>query len=148
MGLFAFCFNIANKYTHSKLYDIMIKEFGVDRDERTTYPNVAGCNLITGVYLREEFLFRENEHARMLDELKTIFYPMAEKIGTLTEGYCTGMDYSDNHGLTACTANWIVKAVSGFNSKRMGEYEFLPTHVDYGCEIEIPMLDKTIKFSK
>ena len=56
------------------------------------------------------------------------------------------MEYSFNHGLTSCVANWIVKAVSGFNSDKLDEYEFKPAKVNVKCEIEIPMLDKFIRF--
>lgn len=144
---FAFLFNIADRLTFNKLYDTIVNDLGVFR-KPNVYPNVVPANLITGIYAREEVLFRAGEHALMLDEIKEIYYPMAVEFGTLCEGFEKGMEFSDNHGLTSCVANWIACAVSGFKSDRLGEYEFVPTKVDIKGEIEFPVLDKVVKYKK
>ena len=71
--------------SYKKLFDIIVNELGVKRDETTVYPSLVASNLITGMYLREEILFREGEHKLMLDEIKSIYYPMALETGTLWE---------------------------------------------------------------
>ncbi len=143
---FAFFFGIADKENFTKLYNIIINDLGIKRDINKVYPSLVSSNLITGMYLREEILFKEGEHALMLDEIKQIYYPMAVQTGTLWECIDSSATYSFNHGLTSCVASWIVKAVSGFNSDKLGTYEFNPTKVNVKCELEIPMLDSFISF--
>ncbi len=109
---YAFFSHTATKENYPALWQKLIGQFGPDRDVEKTYTNICKSVPFIGNYLRLIMLMRAQEDARILDECKAFFLPMAERTGTLWEH---GALYASlNHGFASFAANLIVAALTGF----------------------------------
>ena len=79
----AFYFDVASKETFPKLFDVIINEFGPNRDSEKLYQSVYKSNAFIGNYLRLEYLLKIGRKAQALDECKDFFYYMSQRTGTL-----------------------------------------------------------------
>jgi alpha-L-rhamnosidase len=102
---YAFYFGAADEQTHPELFDIMVNEFGPDRQARGAYPEVAPANAFIGNYLRLDWLMRTGRKDKVLDNIEGYFYSMAERTGTLWE---LMQDVAScNHGFASHVAVWL-----------------------------------------
>ena len=93
-------------------YDLIVKNFGVFRDEKHKYPNVVKSNIIIGLLARIDFLRERSEYERALKEIKEMFLVMAKNTGTLWEHVNTFA--SCNHGVAAFGAYTAVRILCGY----------------------------------
>ena len=102
---YAFFFNVATKEKNSKLWDILLKDFGPDRQEKCLWKEVWPANAFIGNYLRLDVLFREKCHKELLENIKGYFYGMAESTGTLWEYMAP--QASCCHGFASYVLYWL-----------------------------------------
>lgn len=96
---YAFFFNIATPETHPDLWKKIINDFGPNRDDKVTYPDVYIANAFIGNYLRMAILSRYELQSQLLGEIQDYFYSMAEQTGTLWENMSPSA--SCNHGFAS-----------------------------------------------
>lgn len=108
---YAFYFNIATKEEFSKLYQVLIEDFGPKRDYNKVYPLVYKSNVINGYYLRLFILLRDGNINQVREEVVEYFYNMSNITGTLWEHDSTFA--SLNHGLTSVVLNIIFEIYFG-----------------------------------
>lgn len=108
---YAFFSGIANKEKYPVLYDTLIERFGVFRDEKTCYPNVAKANIITGMLMRLDILNEYGEYERVLHECKEMFGGMAARTDTLWEHLRPTA--SCDHAISSYAAVAIIRALNG-----------------------------------
>ena len=99
---YAFYFNIATPQTHEELFNVMLNDFGPNRNFEVTYPTVYKSNAFIGNYLRLEILLREGYKKKLLQESVDYFYKMAATTGTLWEH--DQIFASLNHGFSSYIA--------------------------------------------
>ena len=102
---YAFFTGVASPETHPALYRLLLERFGPVRDPNTEYTDVPVSNAFIGNYLRLEILFRQGEYARLTEEIKAFFLPMAQATGTLWENMHSGA--SCCHGFASHVAYWM-----------------------------------------
>jgi len=109
---YAFYFDLVSKQDMPELFDLMIKDFGLGRDDTKVHPDVYKSNVIVGVYQRLELLNRYGLYENTLNECVDYFNKMAKTSGTLWEH--DSISASLNHGFASFVANMIVKASTGY----------------------------------
>ncbi len=102
---YAFFTGVATPETHSELWNILLNDFGPDRQEKGLWNEIYPSNAFIGNYLRLCLLEREGETQKLLDNIEGYFYYMAERTGTLWENMQT--NGSCNHGFTSLVAVWL-----------------------------------------
>lgn len=108
---YAFFTEVASIDTHNGTFDILVNEFGRQRNQEEKYPNVHKSNSFIGNYLRLEMLKKYKYYQKVFDDCKDFFLYMAERTGTLWEHkYVHG---SLNHGFASYAANLIIESISG-----------------------------------
>ena len=108
---YAFFTEIADIKTHGELWNILLNDFGADRQKRKLWENIYPSNAFIGYFLRLEILARANERDRLLGDIKEYFYPMAVKTGTLWE--LNKQSASCNHGFASHVILWLRKFCVG-----------------------------------
>lgn len=98
---YAFYFGVATKERYPALYDTMFCSDRKDLQAKGLYPS----NAFIGNVLRLDFLAREREYARLLQEVKDCYLYMAETTGTLWEHVDTSA--SCNHGFSSVAGVWL-----------------------------------------
>lgn len=93
------------------LWRRLVKEMGPMR-KADTYPSVHKSNLLFGYSLRFVMLSEAGLSAKVLEELKACYLPMAEKTGTLWEAMSSD-GYSCCHGFTSMAAWLLVRDALG-----------------------------------
>ena len=106
---YAFFTGTATRQLYPELWNTLISDFGFERKNKNSYPDIALSNAFTGNYLRLELLLRENMYDELLENIKGYFGYMAEKTGTLWEK--VNADASMNHGFASYAAVLIGKAL-------------------------------------
>ncbi len=104
---YAFFTGVADKEAYPELYGLLLERFGPGRDPETEYPDVPVANAFIGNYLRLDILYRGGEYARLMNEIRAFFLPMAEATGTLWENMTDRA--SCCHGFASCVAYWMHK---------------------------------------
>lgn len=104
---YAFFTGVATLETHGELWNILLKDFGPDRQEKGLWSEIYPSNAFVGNYLRLCLLEREGEIQKLLANIEGYFYYMAERTGTLWENMQT--NGSCNHGFTSLVAVWLDK---------------------------------------
>jgi len=102
---YAFFTDIATPETHSKLWNILVNDFGYDRVEKGLYPEIWPANAFIGNYLRLDLLDRYGYRDELYDNIKGYFAYMAEQTGTLWEN--NNVSGSCNHGFASHVIHWI-----------------------------------------
>jgi alpha-L-rhamnosidase len=104
---FAFYFGVATPATHAELWRKLSTDFGPDRREAGTFPEIHHANAFIGNYLRLELLSRFGEAARLVEEVKGYFLNMARRTGTLWENDTPTA--SCNHGFASHVAHSLLR---------------------------------------
>ncbi len=111
---YAFFFNIATPETHPGLWKKLTTEFGPNRDDKVTYPDVFIANAFIGNYLRMDILSRYGLKAQLLGEIQDYFYGMAKQTGTLWENMHSHA--SCNHGFASYLGHVLYRDVLGISN--------------------------------
>jgi alpha-L-rhamnosidase len=108
---YAFFFDFATPESHPELWTRLIDEFGPGRNVQQTYPDVFIANAFMGNYMRMDLLSRYGLQDKMLAEMESYFFPMAEETGTLWER----MDdhASCNHGFASYLGHILYRDALG-----------------------------------
>ena len=102
---FAFLSKTATPQSHPELWRRLVEELGPKR-AKGAYPRLWPSNMLFGYSTRFALLSEAGLSARVLDEVKACFLPMAEKTGTLWESTGTA-GFSCCHGFP-CQAAWLL----------------------------------------
>ena len=102
---YAFYFGVATPETDPALWNIMLNEFGPQRDLEKTYPEIYPSNAFIGNYLRLDFMMRIGEYDKARTNILGYFGYMAERTGTLWENI--GTTASCNHGFSSYVVTWL-----------------------------------------
>lgn len=108
---YAFFCGTATFGTFSRLWKIMLTEFGPNHQPGGRYDAVSLANAFIGYYLRMELLSLAGETERLLHEIKKFFLPMAEATGTLWEHNDTRA--SCNHGFASYLCVLLARHLPG-----------------------------------
>ena len=108
---YLFYFGVATKEEYPELFEILLNDFGPNRDTDKVYPNIYKANVFIGDYLRLEILLRYGYTEKVLNETVDYFYKMAKTTGTLWEH--DSPHGSLNHGFASYAANIIFQALTG-----------------------------------
>ncbi len=111
---YAFFFNIATPETHPDLWKKLTTEFGPNRDDKVTYPDVFQANAFIGNYLRMDILSRYRLQSQLLSEIQDYFYNMARQTGTLWENMQAHA--SCNHGFASYLGHVLYRDVLGISN--------------------------------
>ncbi len=110
---YAFFFKVATPETHPELWKKLITEFGPNRNEVVTYPNVFKANAFIGNYIRMDILSRYGLQNQLIKEIQEYFYYMAQRTGTLWEN--TDSHASCNHGFASYIGHVLYRDVLGIS---------------------------------
>lgn len=108
---YAFFFNVATPESHPELWEKIVNDFGPNRDDKVTYPDVFRANAFIGNYLRMDILSRYNLQGQLIYEIQDYFYAMATLTGTLWENMQSHA--SCNHGFASYIGNVLYRDVLG-----------------------------------
>jgi alpha-L-rhamnosidase len=157
---YAFFFNIATPETHPDLWKKLTTEFGPNRDDKITYPDVFQANAFIGNYLRMDILSRYGLQSQLLSEIQDYFYNMARQTGTLWENMQAHA--SCNHGFASYLGHVLYRDVLGISNidylKKEITIRFtnidlaecsgiLPVNDDDAVELKWNRTDKQIRYS-
>ena len=112
---YAFFMGIATAESHPKLWNRLLSEFGPDRAEKGTWPEIWPSNAFVGNYMRLELLRQNGLYRQLLDECVGYFGYMARKTGTLWEN--TYDRASCNHGFASYAARFVLEAEKNLGGK-------------------------------
>lgn len=104
---YAFYFGVATPERDPALWNIMLNDFGPQRDLEKTYPKIYPSNAFIGNYLRLDFMMRIGEFQKARENILGYFGYMAERTGTLWEHI--GTTASCNHGFASYVVTWLDK---------------------------------------
>jgi len=142
---YAFFFNIATPESHPDLWEKVAHEFGPNRDEKMTYPNVAMANAFIGNYLRMDILSRQGLQSQLLSEIEDYFFYMAERTGTLWENVHS--QASCNHGFASYIGHVLYRDVLGVSNIDYLNKEIVIRFADIDlehCSGSIPVEEEVI----
>ena len=129
---YAFFFNIATPVSHPELWKKLTTEFGPERNDKLTWPNVFRANAFVGNYMRMDILSRYGLKTQLMSEIQDYFYAMAKTTGTLWEHM--GSEASCNHGFASYIGHVLYRDVLGIS------------HIDYvNKKITIEFTDSELK---
>ncbi len=114
---YAFLMGVATREQFPELYKTMRDQLGPKR-KSGILDEVATPNIIPGLLARETVLLQNGEPEQVLDEVKDIFFVMAEHYETLWE--MVGPYASCNHGIASYAAYLTVRALTGFKGFENG----------------------------
>ncbi len=110
---YAFYFKLASPKTHPELWRKLSTEFGPERNDAATYPNVFKANAFIGNYLRMDILSRYGSKNQLMSEIQDYFYSMAQRTGTLWENM--GTQASCNHGFASYLGHVLYRDILGIS---------------------------------
>ncbi len=102
---YAFFFDVATPAKNPTLWRVLCEEFGYDRYEKGTYPQIYPANAFIGNYLRLDLLCRYGYKEVLADNIRGYFSYMAERTGTLWEN--VGASAGCNHGFASHVLYWM-----------------------------------------
>lgn len=112
---YVFFFGIATKESHPGLYEILLNDFGPDRDVKRVYPEIYPANAFIGNYLRLDILMQYGAYERVYENIIGYFGYMAERTGTLWE--YVGTNASCNHGFASYVICWLDRLKEEYERK-------------------------------
>jgi len=143
---YAFFFNISTPETHPELWKKLTTEFGPNRDDKVTYPDVYIANAFIGNYLRMDILSRYGLQSQLLSEIQDYFYGMAAQTGTLWENMKSSA--SCNHGFASYIGHVMYRDVLGIENvdylNKKVTIRFSDIDLDE-CSGVLPVDDETIE---
>ena len=101
---YAFWFGCVNKEDYKALYEELIERLGANRLAGYK-PYVGEPNAMYGLYMRIDLWMRDGRRDDVEKECKRLFYPMAERTGTLWEN--NNISASCNHGFASYAIKWL-----------------------------------------
>lgn len=134
---YAFFFGIANAKRNPELLRSLMEEFGIDRDESVSYPNVAKSNAFIGNLLRLAYLSQNGYEQCALRQTVEYYLHMAKRTGTLWE-YANEYK-SCNHGFAAYVATLLLRGLLGYDGRDGNELRFLPHCGQVNCSVALPL---------
>lgn len=96
---YAFFTGIADKNSHSELFEKLMRDFGPNRDNRKVYPEIYPAQPFIGNYLRLNIMVNNGYLKKVEDNIRDYFLYMAEETGTLWEH--ARYTASCNHGFAS-----------------------------------------------
>lgn len=108
---YAFFFDVATLESHPRLWEILVRDFGPDRQGRGLHPEVHPANAFIGNMLRLEALARAGLAQEVLDESVARLHAMGERTGTLWEN--THDRASCNHGFASHVCHAFIRDLVG-----------------------------------
>lgn len=105
---YAFFTGIATPELYPELWQIILNDFGPQKQKKGAWSEVAPSNMFIGIYLRLELLLQYGYCEQLLEECVEYFLNMASLTGTLWE-HNTG-HASCNHGFASYAAVLILEA--------------------------------------
>ncbi len=111
---YAFFFNVATPETYPELWKKLTNEFGPNRNDKVTYPNVFRANAFVGNYLRMDILSQYGLQGQLLNEIQDYFYNMARLTGTLWENMDS--QASCDHGFASYLGHVLYRDILGISS--------------------------------
>ena len=139
---YAFETGVAETDTHIDLYN-KIKTYFSPLYKSTKYNYVHKANVIIGFLARIKLLLINNEYDLILNEIKKVYYPMAERTGTLWEHFDERA--SCNHGIASFVGVVAVSALTGFVGVKDGVAIFKKVPYKHNCRFVIPYKNDKIK---
>ena len=103
---YAFYFGVADKESRTDLYNILFYDFLDEEKRNGLYGYVAPSNMFIGDVLRLDYLHKNGENKKAVEECIDLFGRMAEKTGTLWE--YEGAVQSCCHAFAAVCVCWLV----------------------------------------
>lgn len=143
---YAFFFNVATPDTYPDLWKKLTTEFGPNRDDKTTYPDVYKANAFIGNYLRLDILSCYGLQGQLLSEIQDYFYNMARITGTLWENM--GSQASCNHGFASFLGHVLYRDILGISKIDYIGKEITIRFTDNNlneCSGAIPVADETVE---
>jgi alpha-L-rhamnosidase len=143
---YAFFFNMATPETHPELWRKLTTEFGPNRNEAVTYPDVFRANAFIGNYLRMDILSRYGLQPQLVSEIQDYFFYMAEQTGTLWENMSAHA--SCNHGFASYLGHVLYRDVLGISHVDYLHKEVTLRFTDIDleeCSGVIPLADEAIE---
>lgn len=101
---YAFWFDCVTKEDYPELYGELIENLGTNRKDGYL-PEIGEPNVIIGLYMRLDLLMRDGKREEVKRELERLFYPMAQRTGTLWEN--NNISASCNHGFASYAIKWL-----------------------------------------
>jgi alpha-L-rhamnosidase len=142
---YAFYFGLATPDSHPALWKKLITEFGPNRNDAVTYPNVFRANAFMGNYFRMDLLSRYGLQSQMLLELQDYFYYMADRTGTLWEH--ASSHASCNHGFASYIGHVLYRDILGISRidyiNKEITLHFSDIAVDH-CSGSVPIGEETV----
>ncbi|MEI6141191.1 MAG: hypothetical protein WCP85_18120 [Mariniphaga sp.] len=108
---YAFFFNVATPKTYPDFWKKLTTEFGPNRNDKVTYPNVFRANAFVGNYLRMDILSQYGLQIQLLSEIQDYFYNMARLTGTLWENM--DAQASCDHGFASYLGHVLYRDILG-----------------------------------
>jgi alpha-L-rhamnosidase len=108
---FAFYFDVATPHSHPELWQRLVQQFGPDRAETGSWPEIHAANAFVGTVLRLELLARYGRTQQLMDESVDYLLYMADRTGTLWEHQ--GDYASCNHGFASHAGYVLLRDVLG-----------------------------------
>ncbi len=145
---YAFFFNIATPETYPDLWRKLTTEFGPNRNDQLSYPEVYRANAFIGNYLRLDILSGYGLQNQLLGEIQDYFYNMARITGTLWENM--GSQASCNHGFASYLGHVLYRDVLGVHQidyiKKEVTIRFADIDLDE-CSGAIPVGDEAVELT-
>lgn len=139
---YAFYYGVATPATHPELWRTLVEDFGPQRRQTKSWPEIAPANMLPGFNLRLDLLSQHGYTREFLDDTVALMLPMADLTGTLWENDHT--EGSLNHLFAAHIAHLLYRAALGLAEvdtvNRRVRVRFTDTPLDW-CEGRIPTPD-------
>ncbi len=143
---YAFFFDVATPELYPELWQKLVTQFGPERKNNNSFPDVYLANAFIGNYLRLELLSWNQEHAQILNESIGFFDYMAQRTGTLWENISTSA--SCNHGFASHVVHLFYRDVLGIfdinSAERKVTIQFSDIEI-ISCKGQIPVGDEMVK---
>lgn len=144
---YAIFFGIADEKRDQPFIKKMTEEFGMQRDEKTVYPDICKANMFIGNYLRFEILMKYGKYEKLVKECKDFLLIMAKNNSSLWENRIISPDLNYNipgsccHGFASVSAVYLVRALTGYEGYDTQKKEIYmgKDFLDVDCKISIPV---------
>lgn len=145
---YAFYFDVATPETYPKLWETLIREFGVRRRTTDAHPDIPPSNAFMGLVMRQDLLSRAGLTNQLIEEAIEGLLYMADISGTLWEN--SSDEASMNHAFEAHIVTTLYRAVLGLYKvdmvKKQVQLRFTEINLDW-CEGRVPTPDGLISLS-